>query len=216
MTTRFTPDEFDAAVGDLGWRALFEGGHACFRTGSFAAGVRFVEAIGRLADVAGHHPDVDLRYDAVTVRLSTHDSLSLTDRDVSLAREISKAANDLGIQADPTAVQVVNLALDAHVSAQVMPFWRAVLGYEVRGDEDVVDPGGRNPGIWFQDMDVPRTGRNRIHVDVAVPHDQARARVDAALAAGGRVVYDERAPMWWTLADSEGNEVDVATMVGRR
>ena len=80
----------------------------------------------------------------------------------------------------------------------------------------MVDPGGRNPGIWFQDMDVPRTGRNRIHVDVAVPHDQARARVDAALAPGGRVVYDERAPMWWTLADSEGNEVDVATMVGRR
>jgi 4a-hydroxytetrahydrobiopterin dehydratase len=216
MTTRIAPDDFDAAVGDLGWRALFEGGHACFRTGSFASGVRLIEAIGRLAEAAGHHPDVDLRYGAVTVRLFTHDAMSLTDDDVALAREISKAATQLGIEADPSAVQVVNLALDAHVSAQVMPFWRAVLGYEARGDEDVVDPGGRNPGIWFQDMDVPRTGRNRIHVDVAVPHDQARARVDAALAAGGRVVYDEHAPMWWTLVDPEGNEVDVATMVGRR
>ena len=155
MTTRHTPDEFDAAVGDLGWRALFEGGHACFRTGSFAAGVALIDAIGRLAEAAGHHPDVDLRYDAVTVRLPTRDEPTLTDQDVALAREISLAAADLGIPTDPSAVQVVQLALDAHVSAQVMPFWRAVLAYEMRGDEDVIDPAGRNPGIWFQDMDVP-------------------------------------------------------------
>ena len=215
MTARVTPDEFDAAVGDLGWRSLFEGGHACFRTGTFAAGVALIDAIGRLAEATGHHPDIDLRRDAVIVRLSAHDSPCLTDRDLSLAREISGAATELGIDVDPSAVQVVNLTLDAHVSERVMPFWRAVLGYELRGEEDVVDPSSRNPGIWFQDMDVPRTGRNRIHVDVAVPHDQARARVDAAVAAGGRVVFDEHAPRWWTLADPEGNEVDVATMIGR-
>ena len=62
---------------------------------------------------------------------------------------------------------------------------------------------------------MPRTGRNRIHVDVAVPHDQAQARADAEVAAGGRVVHGHHAPMWWTLADAEGNEVDVATMIGR-
>jgi 4a-hydroxytetrahydrobiopterin dehydratase len=70
-------------------------------------------------------------------------------------------------------------------------------------------------GIWFQQMHVPRTKRNRIHVDVFVPIDQARARVAAAVAAGGRVVNNANAPMWWTLADTEGNEVDVATMAGR-
>jgi 4a-hydroxytetrahydrobiopterin dehydratase len=59
-------------------------------------------------------------------------------------------------------------------------------------------------------MDAPRPQRNRIHIDLYVPRDQAEARVAAALAAGGRVVYDERAPAWWTLADPEGNEVDVA------
>lgn len=43
---------------------------------------------------------------------------------------------------------------------------------------------------------------------VWVPHDQAEARVAAALAAGGRVVYDAQAPTWWTLADTDadGNE----------
>jgi 4a-hydroxytetrahydrobiopterin dehydratase len=50
---------------------------------------------------------------------------------------------------------------------------------------------------------------------VWVPHDQARARVAAAVAAGGRVVNDDHAPAWWTLADAEGNEADVATAAGR-
>jgi hypothetical protein len=46
-------------------------------------------------------------------------------------------------------------------------------------------------------------------------HDQAEARVAAALAAGGTLVSDRFAPMWWTLADPEGNEVDLATWIGR-
>jgi 4a-hydroxytetrahydrobiopterin dehydratase len=40
-------------------------------------------------------------------------------------------------------------------------------------------------------------------------------RVAAVLAAGGRIVDDSHAPDWWTLADAEGNEVDVATTFGR-
>jgi 4a-hydroxytetrahydrobiopterin dehydratase len=59
-------------------------------------------------------------------------------------------------------------------------------------------------------MDAPRPQRNRIHIDLYLPEDQAKARIDAAVAAGGRIVSDARAPYWWTLADPEGNEVDVA------
>jgi hypothetical protein len=65
-----------------------------------------------------------------------------------------------------------------------------VLGYEQLGQEDLVDPLGRGPGFWFQEMDAPREQRNRIHVDVLVPHDQAEARVAAAIAAGGRLVSE--------------------------
>ena len=64
-------------------------------------------------------------------------------------------------------------------------------------------------------MDGPRPQRNRVHVDVFVPNDVAEARVAAALAAGGRLVDDSHVPDWWTLADAEGNEVDVATTFGR-
>jgi 4a-hydroxytetrahydrobiopterin dehydratase len=121
----------------------------------------------------------------------------------------------LHVRADPTAVQTVQVSIDALMPPNVMPFWRAVLGYRELGDEDLIDPNGRGPSIWFQRMDAPRPQRNRVHVDVSVPHDQAEARIAAAIAAGGHLVSDQHAPAWWTLADAEGNEVDVATWMGR-
>ena len=60
-------------------------------------------------------------------------------------------------------------------------------------------------------MDAPRPQRNRIHVGSRRADDEAEARVAAAIAAGGRVVNDANAPGWWTFADPEGNEVDVAS-----
>ncbi len=43
----------------------------------------------------------------------------------------------------------------------------------------------------------------------------AQERIDAALAAGGRMVRDNFAPAWWTLADAYGNEADIATIQHR-
>jgi 4a-hydroxytetrahydrobiopterin dehydratase len=215
MTERITPRQFHEAAGVEDWRVLFGGACAHFRTGSFAAGVALVVAIGRLADAARHHPAVDLRDDGVTVRLRTRDIDGLSERDVELARRISAAARALDAPADPTVVQTIQVAIDALVGSAVRPFWRAVLGYQDVGDGELVDPHGRGPLFWFQQMDAPRSQRNRIHVDLSVPHDQAEARVAAALAAGGRLVTDQYAPAWWTLADAEGNEVDVATWMGR-
>ena len=215
MTDAITPAQFHSSPGVDDWRVGFRGARAHFRTGAFAAGVQLVRRIGALADAADHHPDVDLRYGSVTVRLISHDVGTISRRDAELARQISAAARELGIPADPEAVQAVQFAIDAAVSAAVLPFWRAVLAYDQRGDEDLDDPHGRGPSIWFQHMDPARSGRNRIHVDVCVPHDAGQQRVAAALAAGGRLVDDSHAPQWWTLADAEGNEVDIATVLGR-
>jgi 4a-hydroxytetrahydrobiopterin dehydratase len=215
VSDAITYRQFSETEGLDDWRALALGASGFFRTRDFATGVRLVARIGELADAANHHPDIDLRYAGVTVRLTSHDVGGLSERDVRLAREISTAARELRIAADPAAVQDVALTIDALVAADVMPFWRAVLGYREMGDEDLVDPHGRWPAIWFQRMDAPRPQRNRIHVDVRVPADLAEARVAAALAAGGRLVTDRYAPSWWTLADAEGNEVDVATSLGR-
>jgi 4a-hydroxytetrahydrobiopterin dehydratase len=220
MTEPITPRQFHQADGVEDWRVVGEGACTYFRTGSFAAGARLVHAIGELDGLEDHHPDVDLRFAGVTVRLITvtNDYYGLSDRDVQLAREISAVARELGVPADPPAVQTVQFTIDALVGPKVMPFWRAVLDYRERGDspdEDLVDPRDRGPSFWFQQMDAPRPQRNRIHVDVWVPHDQAEARVAAAIAAGGHLVTDQHAPSWWVLADEEGNEACVATWMSR-
>jgi 4a-hydroxytetrahydrobiopterin dehydratase len=210
MTERISPRRFHEAD----WRVVRDDASTRFRTGSFAVGVALVDAIGRLADAANQHPDVDLRSDGVTVRLGTP-GVGLTERDVALSRQISVAARELGVPVDLTGLQIVQVAIDALVIPDVMPFWRAVLGYQEIGDEDLLDPHVQAPPFWFQQMDATRPQRNRIHIDVYVPHDQAEARVAAAIAAGGHLVSDENAPGWWTLADAEGNEVDVASWPDR-
>lgn len=207
MTEWITAEQFHAAEGVDDWRALYHVVSAHFRTGSLARGIALVDEIGRLAGAAEQYLKVDLRYEGVTV--------SLLVRDTTLARKISAAAKELGLPADPTAVQLINVTIDALVGADVLPFWRALLGYGQIGDDYLYDPRGRGPGIEFQCMDAPRPQRNRVHLDVAVPHEQAEARIAAALAAGGRVVTDAYAPKWWVLADPEGNEACVATWVGR-
>jgi len=214
-TARISPTRFQDAAGLEDWRVLGEGACTYFRTGSFAAGARLVHAISELAGLDSHHPDVDVRYEGVTVRLITvaEGYYGMTERDVELARRISALARELGVAADPSAVQTIQVSIDALVGPDVIPFWRAVLDYSDRGDgpEDLIDPRGRGPLFWFQQMDAPRPQRNRIHVDVWVPHDQAKARVTAAIAAGGHLVTDEHAPSFWVLADAEGNEACVST-----
>lgn len=205
------PEEFKASEGVEDWRLLGEGICAFFRTNSFAEGARLVQAIAELPNIAdANHPQVDLRHDGVTVRLTTLTEglffCGYSTRDVERARQISAVARELGIPADPTRLQHVQVSIDALSIPDVMPFWRAALGYEFRRDteEDVVDPRGRGPSFWFQQMDSPRAQRNRIHFDIGVPPEKVDDRVAAVLAAGGRR-RDPEHP--WILSDPEGNEI---------
>lgn len=220
MSERITAREFHETEGVEDWRVIGDGACTYFRSGSFAAGARLVQAIGALEGLDDHAPDIDLRHDGVTVRLITvaDDYYGMSRRDVELARQISAVAREQGVPADPSAVQSVLVIPGAPVTADVLPFWRAVLAYEPRADspeEDLVDPRGRGPAFWFEGMDEPRQGGGAIHVAIWVPYEQAEARVAAALAAGGHLVRDEFAPAWWTLADAAGNEADVATVKSR-
>ena len=221
MTDRITPQQFHESKGAEDWRVLSEGACAFFRTTSLAEGAGLLDAISRLADVDDHHVDVDIRRSGVTVRLITivDDYMGMSRRDVELAEQISAIAREQGLTADTSAVQTLLVIPGAPVIAEVVPFWRAVLGYEPRQDspdEDLVDPLREGVPFWFETMDEPRPdGSGAIHVAVWVPYEQAEARVAAALAAGGRLVRDDFAPSWWTLADAAGNEADIATTMGR-
>jgi pterin-4a-carbinolamine dehydratase len=207
---RLTARAFHDADGVEDWRVLFWGAYAHYRTGSFAEGARFVDAIAGVADAMAHSPDVDLRPRGVTIRTFSREDGALSERDVGLARGISAAARELGLEADPSQVQVVGIAVVEDPEADVRPFWAAAFGYEVLGAEDAVDPHRRNPHLWFQKFDEPKPGRGRMHIDVSVPADQAEARVAAALAAGGRLADDSHVPESWTLASPENHGVDIA------
>ena len=221
MSDHISPTQFRESEGVDDWRVLGDGANAYFHTGSFAAGARLVEAISELPGIDEQRPDVDVRHDGVTVRLLkiSEDYAGMTRGIVEIARRISAAARKLGFSADPSAVQSVLVIPGATDRPGVMPFWRAVLGYEPRRDspaEDLVDPRGRAVPFWFEQMREPRAdGGGAIHIAVWVPYEQAEARVAAALAAGGRMVRDKFAPSWWTLADPAGNEADIATTKGR-
>ena len=213
--------EFHAAEGTEDWRVIGDGATAFFGTVTFGDAVRLVEAIGGLPGLEDHRPDVDVRDDGVTVRLLSRSTewYGMSREDVELAQQISAAARELGLTADPGRVQSVTVIPGATGIAEIVPFWQAALGYDRRPDSpdaDLVDPYDRNPGFWFETMEQPRAdGGGAIHIAVWVPPEAAEARVAAALAAGGTMVRDTFAPAWWTLADAAGNEVDIATVLER-
>lgn len=200
--------DFRAAAGADGWRAGANGARIAYRTRDFATGARLFAAIAALAEVANHHPDVDVRYSRLSVRLYTHEKKALTQKDVELAAQISAAARDLGVELDTTAPQRVMIAVATPDPRAILPFWQAATGYDAISDTELLDPTGRGPFIWMQEIDRPLRGQ--MHIDVVMPGDEAEARVAAVLAAGGVLADDSHAPAWWTLADADGHKVDIS------
>jgi 4a-hydroxytetrahydrobiopterin dehydratase len=208
--------QFHAADGAEAWRVLPEGAYAFFRADSFAASARFVEAIGSLV-TEGDAPNVDIRADGVTVlvRAFKDESFGLVRRDLDLARSIAATAGEIGLMADPSAIQSLSIIPGATDRRAIMPFWQRVLGYVPRPDspeEDLVDEHDRGAPFWFEEMDELRSdGNGTMHLVVWLPWDEAASRVEAGIAAGGRLVRHNVEEGFWTLADPAGNEVDIAT-----
>ena len=72
------------------WRV--EGGELTrtFALNDFVAALSFVNKVGDLAEKAGHHPDIDIRYNKVRLGLVTHDAGGLTAKDFDLAASVEK------------------------------------------------------------------------------------------------------------------------------
>ncbi|MEZ3161131.1 alpha/beta fold hydrolase [Microbacterium sp. BWT-B31] len=201
---------FHEAPGLEEWRVLYWGAYAFYATGSFAEAARFTAAIGDISAAVGHEPDVDVRPRGVTVRTFTRSDGGLSESDVDLAQRVSAVARELGLRSDPTQVQQVGIAVAEAPDADSRPFWAAAFGYDELGLTDAVDRHRRGPHLSFQPLESGRSGRGRMHVDVSVPREIAEARVQAAVAAGGRVADASHAPMWWTLASPDNHGVDIA------
>lgn len=63
-----------------------------FTFSDFLAAIRFVNAVAEVAEAADHHPDIDIRYNKVTLALTTHDSGGLTEKDFALAAQADTIA----------------------------------------------------------------------------------------------------------------------------
>ncbi|MEU7843977.1 VOC family protein [Micromonospora sp. NPDC049114] len=212
------------AVTDQGWRYLLGALRTSVPVGSLVQATEVVaRAVAACGSDADRHLRADIRSDRVVLTLQSLDQAALTACDIDLAHRLSAAMRIVGLRTEPEigtgaprSVQLVEIAIDALDIAAVRRFWKAVLGYTDEAGADgptdpIVDPVGQGPAIWFQHMDQPRPDRNRIHLDICVPHDEAPRRIEAALAAGGRLVSASHAPAFWVLADIEGNEACVTT-----
>ena len=77
------------------------------------------------------------------------------------------------------------------------------------------------PGLWFQKGErgesalPPQDPEQRWHFDVWVPHDEGERRLEAVLAAGGRLVSDAEAPSFWVVEDADGNRSCICTPLDR-
>jgi 4a-hydroxytetrahydrobiopterin dehydratase len=212
------------AVTPLGWRFLLGMLRTCVPVTSMSqAGQVAAWAVAVVDADADEHLSVDIRPAHVLITLQTASIAATTARDVELAKLLSAAVGEMGLRTVPDGVrsaQALEIAIDAIDIPAIRPFWKAVMGYadepgSTGPSDPLADPLGQGPAIWFQQMDAPRPQRNRIHIDISVPHDEAPRRLQAALAAGGRLVSDAAAPAFWVLADVEGNEACITTWQGR-
>jgi 4a-hydroxytetrahydrobiopterin dehydratase len=195
------------------WRYLRLAIHARFGTDGFLGSLRLANRIGEAAEAMNHHPDLDVRWGRLDVKLSSHDAGGVTQRDVDLARTISDLAAEEGCTSRSDEVTTLELALDTPAMETVKPFYRALMGMvdDPRDPESIIEKSGQLPTLWFQSPESVGEPRQRFHLDVFVPADQAESRVAAVVAAGGRLVSDDAAPSFWVLQDVEGNQSCICT-----
>ncbi len=87
------PADVDEALAhDMDWRRQDAQLVKVWRGRNFVDALGYVNAVGALAEGVDHHPDIDIRWNTVTLRLTTHSAGGITEADLSLARQIDAMA----------------------------------------------------------------------------------------------------------------------------
>ena len=180
---------FLVAEGVDDWVVLHGGATAVYQSGSLGEAARLADAVAQVEGLAGSGALLTISDTSTTVRL-TRDLWELEPRHVELARAVSAVARAHSAVADRVAVQEVQLAIAASPDVVDVGFWRAVLGYAPMAEDNGVDPLGHGSTVWMQGLDGAKPLRHAMHVDVSVAREHVKGRLAAALAAGGRVVWE--------------------------
>ena len=72
------------------WKKKSDAISRTYQFKDFPAAIKFVNALAKLAEKSNHHPDIDIRWNKVTLVLSTHDAGGLTEKDFSLAKQFDR------------------------------------------------------------------------------------------------------------------------------
>ena len=87
--TVFSPEEIQKNLADVPeWHLEDEAITRTFEFGDFREAMSFVNSVALLAERAGHHPDIDIRYNKVKLALSSHDAGGITESDFAVAKAI--------------------------------------------------------------------------------------------------------------------------------
>ena len=90
---KFTAAQTKSALGTVpDWKKTGVTITRTFAFKDFPAAIRFVNALARLAEKAWHHPDIDIRWNKITLTLTTHSEGGLTEKDFKLARQLDRLA----------------------------------------------------------------------------------------------------------------------------
>lgn len=180
------------AMSEIGtdWRVVDGVATAWFEAPSLTEGVGLA---GRVVDLS---PGilVDLRATGVRVRLDPGEHAA------GAAEAVSAAARDLGLGADPGALQQVGVVVESAGPSAVRGFWQRVLDYAPAEGGGLADPLRRDPAMRVRASSTPPGRlRNRLHLDVVRP-----------AAAVEQVGLGEASGPWGVRhADPDGNEVDL-------
>lgn len=115
---------------------------------------------------------------------------------------------------------ICNITVDCRDAQRVATFWAAVTGWPAArayADEYAVDPGDGQAKLYFVPVPEPKSGKNRVHLDI-VPRDGTQDEEIARLTSlGASVVSDSRPDFGWVImADPEGNEFCVEVSLAER
>ncbi|HEX9086828.1 MAG TPA: 4a-hydroxytetrahydrobiopterin dehydratase [Arthrobacter sp.] len=208
-----TEDQVDAALRKLpDWRYRLGGFVTVYKAPTAAAALELIAAVGRLAEEQNHHPDLDWRYNRVFLRYSSHDAGdNVTRRDVSAATAAGAAAAGIGATAEPGLHRTIEVAIDSEDPAAISEVWRVALGYRRGSSDDLVDPYGRGPTLWFQTTSTPSP--NRLHLDIHRSKAESGPVLEKTAATGALMNHDH-APDWVVVTDVQGNRLCLCTEAG--
>ena len=200
------------------WRVLFFTLHARFLTGDFKTGLKFVKKIGKAAEKADHHPDINLTYPQVDIRLMSHDVDGLTSATSTWPGRSARSRTTSRSSPRPRSSRSSRSRWTPRRTTTSRTSGRRPSATRRRRPtpRSSPTPTGTRPTLWFQKSDsADGEAPQRFHLDIRVPPEVAEDRVKAVLAAGGTLVSDEYAPTFWVLADKHGNKACITTWLGR-